>query len=54
MLEILFTQDSKVQDLFYGAPAGYEPSLFFCYYLLDLGFKRVQDEFQHEFVLMTE
>ena len=28
MLEILFTQDSKVEDLFCGAPSCSEPSLF--------------------------
>ena len=29
MLEVLFTQDSEVEDLFSGAPSGCEPSLFF-------------------------
>ena len=29
MLEVLFTQDSKVEDLFCGASSGSEPSLFF-------------------------
>ena len=28
MLEVLFTQDSKVEDLFCGASFGSEPSLF--------------------------
>ena len=28
MLEVLFTQDSKVEDLFCGASSGSEPSLF--------------------------
>ena len=47
MLEILFTQDSKVEDLFCGAPASSEPNLFFGDYLLR--FKPVQDGFQHDF-----
>ena len=29
MLEVLFTQDSKAEDLFCGASSGSEPSLFF-------------------------
>ena len=29
MLEVLFIQDSKVEDLFCGASPGSEPSLFF-------------------------
>ena len=33
MLEVLFTQDSKVEDLFCGASSGSEPSLFFSNYL---------------------
>ena len=33
MLEVLFTQDSKIEDLFYGAPSGSEPNLFFGNYL---------------------
>ena len=28
MLEVLFTQDSKVEDLFYGASSGSESSMF--------------------------
>ena len=28
MLEVLFTQDSKVEDLFCGASSGSEPSLY--------------------------
>ena len=34
MLEVLFTQDSKVEDLFCGASSGSEPSLFFSNYQL--------------------
>ena len=29
MLELMFTKDCKVEDLFCGAPSGSEPSLFF-------------------------
>ena len=32
MLEVLFTQDSKVEDLFCGASSGSEASLFFSNY----------------------
>ena len=32
MLEVLFTQNSKVEDLFCGASSGSEPSLFFSNY----------------------
>ena len=49
MLEVLFTQDSKAEDLFCGASSGSEPSLFFGKYLSGMGFKPVQDEFQHNF-----
>ena len=44
MLEVLFTQDSKAEDLFYGASSGPEPSLFFVSYLFGLGFKPVYDD----------
>ena len=54
MLEILFRQDSKVEDLLCGVPSGSEPSLFFNNYLFGLGFKPVQDDFQHDFALMTD
>ena len=49
MLEVLFTQDFKVEDLFYGAPSGSEPSLFFSNYFFSLEFKPIQDGFQHDF-----
>ena len=39
MLEVLFTQDSTVEDLFCGASSGSEPSLFFSNYFFSLGFK---------------
>ena len=49
MLEILYIQDIKVEDLFCGALSGSEPSLFFNNYLFGLGFKPIQDDFQHDF-----
>ena len=48
MLEVLFTQDSKVEDLFCGALSGSESSLYFNNYLFSLGFKPFQDDFQHD------
>ena len=55
MLEILFTQDSEVEDLFRGASTGSEPSLFFSkYYLFSLGFKPIQDDFQHDSARVTD
>ena len=54
MLEVLFTQDSKVEDLFFGASSGCEPSLFFSNYIFSLGFKPIQDDFQHDFVRMAD
>ena len=52
MLEVLFTQDSKVEYLFCGASSGSEPSLFFS--IFSLGFKPIQDDFQHGFARMTD
>ena len=54
MLEILFTQGSKVEDLFRGASYDSEPSLFFSNYFFSLGFKPIQDDFQHDFTRMTD
>ena len=54
MLEVLFTQNSKVEDLFCGAPSSSEPSLFFSNYFFSLGFKSIQDDFQHDFARMTD
>ena len=50
MLEVLFTQDSKVEDLFCGASSGSDSSLFFSNYFFSLGFKPIQYDFQHGFV----
>ena len=54
MLEVLFTQDSKVEDLFCGASFGSKTSLFFSNYFFSLGFKPIQDDFQHDFAPMTD
>ena len=54
MLEVLFTQDSKVEDVFCGASSSSEPSLFFSNYLSSMGFKPVEDEFQHNLAQMTD
>ena len=47
-LVVLFTQDSKAEDLFCGASSGSEPSLVFGNYFFRLGFNPVQDDFQHD------
>ena len=49
MLEVLYAQDFEVEDLFRGASSGSEPGLFFSNYLFGLGFKPIQDDFQHDF-----
>ena len=54
MFEVLFTQDSKVEHLFCGASSGSESSLFFSNYFFSLGFKPIQDDFQHDFARMTD
>ena len=54
LLEVLFTQDSKMEDLFCGAPPSFEPSLFFSNYLFSFGFKSIQNDFQHDFARMTD
>ena len=54
MLEVLFTQDSKVKNLFCGASSGSEPSLFFSNYLFSLGLKPFQNDCQHDFARMTD
>ena len=54
MLEVLFTQNSKVEDLFCGASSGSEPSLSFSTYFFSLEFKPIQDDFQHYFARMTD
>ena len=54
MLEVLFTQDSKVEDLFCGASSSSEPSMFFSNYFFSLGFKPIQDDFQLDLARMTD
>ena len=49
VFEVVFTQDSEVEDLFCGASSGSEPSLFFSNYFFSLGFKPIQDNFQNDF-----
>ena len=44
-LAVLFTKDSKVEDLFCGASTGSEPSQFFSNYFFSMGFKPIQDNF---------
>ena len=41
MLELLFTQDSEVEDLFCGASSGSEPGLFYSNYPFGLGCKPI-------------
>ena len=54
MLEVLFTQDSRVEDLLCGPSFGSEPSLFFSNYLCSLRFRPSQDDFQYDFARMTD
>ena len=54
VLEVLFTQDSEVEYLFCGASSRSEPSLFSSNYFFSLGFKPIQDIFQHDFAWMTD
>ena len=54
LLMVLFTQDSKVEDLFSGASSGSEPSLLLSNYFFSLGFQPIQDDFQHDFARMTD
>ena len=49
VLEVLFTQNSEIEDLFCDASSGSEPSLLFSNYFFSLGSKPVQDNFQHDF-----
>ena len=53
MLEALFRQNSKLEDLICSASSGSEPSLFFRNELFSLGFKPIHDDFQHDFAQMT-
>ena len=54
MLAVVFTQESKIENLFCGAPYGSESSLFFNNIsLFSMGFKPIQDSFQHDFAWMN-
>ena len=52
--KFLFTQNSKVEDLFFGASSSSELGFFFSNYFFSLGFKLFQDDFQHDFARMTD
>ena len=54
MLEVLLTQDSKVEDLFCGASSDSEASLFFSNYFFSLEVNPIQDDIQHDFARMTD
>ena len=54
MFEVLITQDSEAEDLFYGASSASEPSLFFSDYLFGFEFKPFQDDFQHDLTRVTD
>ena len=54
MFQVLFTHDSKVEDLFYGALSGSVPSLFVSNYYFCLELKPVQDDLQHDFARKTD
>ena len=54
MLEVLFTQDSKVEVLLCITSPGSEPSLFFSNYFFSVGLKPIQDDFQRDFARMTD
>ena len=51
-VQILLMLDSKVEELFCGASSGSVPSLLFSNYFFSLGFKPIQDDFQHDFAQM--
>ena len=54
VLKVLFTQDSEVENLFCGTSPSSERSLFFSNNLFSLGFEPVQNDFQHDFICMTD
>ena len=51
--KFLFTQNSKVEDIFCGASSGSELSCSFSNNFFSLRFKPIQDDFQHDFARMT-
>ena len=54
MLNVLFTQDPEVEDLFCGSSPSSEPSLFFSNNLFNFGFEPVQGDSLHDFTWMTD
>ena len=54
VLEVLFTQDSEVEDLFCGASSRSEPSLFFSNYFFSLGFshRNTKSSLEQNFALL--
>ena len=53
MFEIRFTEESMIENLFYGAPSSSESSVFFSDYFFRLGLKPVRDDFWHDFARLT-
>ena len=53
VLEIFLTEDSKVEDLFCGAPSCSETFLFFSDDLLRLWLQSIQYDLQHDFAWVT-
>ena len=54
IFKILITRESVVEDLFCGVSPGFETCLFFSDNLFSLGLEPVQDDFKHDFTLMTD
>ena len=54
MLGVLFTQNSVFEDLFHVASSGSDSGLFFSNYFFGLRFKPITDDFQHDFVWVTD
>ena len=54
MLEIFFTEDAQVEDLFCGAPTCSEDCLFFSNDLLRLWLESVRYGLQHDFAWVAE
>ena len=54
MLEVLFIHKSEVEDMFHFVPSGSEPGQLLSSYLFGLGFKHIQNNFQHDFARVTD
>ena len=48
MLQVLFYDDSTIEDLFLCAPAQSKTCLFFCQQFLSLGLELAEDNLEHE------